>query len=43
VPEPQGETVAGVIEQYVPALQQALHGCNADKKRIREWVEAEDG
>ena len=35
VPEPEGETVSAIIEQYVPALQQALHGCNQDKARIR--------
>lgn len=37
VPAPEGDTMGYVIEQYVPALQQALHGCNADKKRLREW------
>jgi hypothetical protein len=42
VPAPEGDTVAYVIEQYVPVLQQALHGCNQDKARIREWAAGGD-
>lgn len=41
VPRPGGDTVRHIIEMYVPALQQSLKSCNADKRRVREWA-AED-
>ncbi len=38
IPEPEGQTVQYMIEEYVFELRGAVEAANADKAALREWA-----